>query len=283
MLLVIDIGGTNIRYKVLNHQGESIATDRLSSKETNLIKMVEQLIVKYSINSIGISYAGQVSHGTLLSAPNRAIEREDIQNYFEEKYSLNCSIDNDLKCAALAEYDYWKCKSTMVVASIGTGFGAAIVENGQLIRGVDNLAGEIGHMPYRYSPIPCGCGNHYCIEASCSGTALQKYIEYYNFEIEEYPLQALKAMQDSDAQALLDNFHEGLLFAIGTLISLLNPQMIVLGGGVIHKNPYLLEIIKAQISKYALPTALAKVEIIISELEDAPIKGAELLARRREV
>jgi len=279
MLLTMDVGGTNIRYNIIDQETNKITvSDTKSITISSLILLIEQIINQHHIQKISIAYAGQVERGTILSSPNIQIEQADIAKYFAQKYNIPLYIENDLKSAALAEYDYWGCSSTMVVASIGTGFGAAIVENGKLIKGSHNLAGEIGHIPFRYSEIPCGCGNHYCIEASTSGKALERWIEYYSLPITESPLTNLQKINKNSANIILQNFHDGLIHAIATFISLINPEMIVLGGGVIHKNRYLLDLIKERIEKYALPISTKQTKIVISKLEDAPLRGASLLS-----
>ncbi len=277
MLAAMDVGGTNIRCHIIDDNGEIVGSEFMETQSIGLIEAIELILKKHQIDKIGISYAGQISNGVILASPNIKVDEPNIQAYFLEKHHIDLFIENDLKCAALAEYEYWDCSSTMVAASVGTGFGSAIVEKGKLLTGSLNLAGEIGHSPYRYSEIPCGCGNHYCIEASCSGSALTRWVEHYQLPVQKHLLQSLRDMDNQEANRIIERFHEGLLFAVGSLISVINPELIVLGGGVIHKNKYLLDIINENIDKYALPTARKQTKIIISELENAPLKGAELL------
>jgi len=277
----MDVGGTNIRYHLVDSTDSQIVLSQTKDTQTTpLIPFIEEIIDRHSIKKIAIAYAGQVDDGVILSSPNIQVDQPNIASYFADRYNIPLVIENDLKSAALAEYDYWGCDNTMVVASIGTGFGAAIVEDGKLIRGSHNLAGEIGHIPFRYSEIPCGCGNHYCIEASTSGKALERWIECYSLAISDSPLRNLQEINSPQADTILQNFHDGLIYAIATTISLLNPEMIVLGGGVIHKNRYLLELIESQIGRYALPISTKKVKILLSELEDAPLRGSLLLVKQ---
>ncbi len=279
MIAAIDVGGTNIRCNIIGEDEKIVSSESMSSQDIGLIEAIESIISKYAVKKIGISYAGQVDDGVILSAPNIKVDEPNIQAYFLKEHGIDLYIDNDLKCAALAEYEYWECDTTMVAASVGTGFGSAIVERGKLVKGSHNLAGEIGHAPYKYSEIPCGCGNHHCIEAFCSGSALTRKIEHHRLPVGEELLQSLKEMQSDEAKTILEDFHDALSFAVGSIISFINPEIIVLGGGVIHKNPYLLEIINESVAKYALSVSREQTKIIISELEDAPIKGAALLVK----
>lgn len=273
----MDVGGTNIRCHIIDGCGEVFGSELMETQSMGVIEAIELILQKYPIDKIGISYAGQVNNGVILSSPNIKVETPSIAAYFLQKHNIKIFIENDLKCAALAEYRYWGCNTTMVAASIGTGFGSAIVEQGNLLTGGLNLAGEIGHSPYRYSELPCGCGNHYCIEAFCSGSALTRWIKHYQLPIQKDLLNSLRDMDNQNANKILERFHEGLLFAIGSLISIINPELIVLGGGVIHKNNYLLDIINEGIDRYTLPVSAKQTKIIISELENAALKGAELL------
>jgi len=277
MLAAMDVGGTNIRCQIFDTDRKLITTEFMSTQSIGLIKAIEQIAKQHDLKEIGISYAGQVNDGVILSAPNIKVDEPNIRDYFLHKHNIKLHIENDLKCAALAEYRHRGCSTTMVAASIGTGFGAAIVEKGKLLSGSHNLAGEVGHIPYKYSKIPCGCGNHYCVEAFCSGSALSRWIEYYKLPIGEHTIQNLRDLKQQEADMIMENFHEAFLFAIGSIISLINPETIVLGGGVIHKNPYLLDILKKNVHKYALPKSEEQTKIIISELENAPLMGAKML------
>ncbi len=279
MIAAMDVGGTHIRCRIFDVRGDVVATEQMRTRETGLIEAIERIVEKYGVRRVGISFAGQVHEGVILSAPNIRVDEPKIQAYFMQKHGIELRIENDLKCAALAEYDDWGCETTLVAASIGTGFGSGIIERGRLFRGVKNLAGEIGHAPYKYSEIPCGCGNHYCIEASCSGSALQRWIEHYRLPVGENILHDLKEMDDPRARQILENFHEGMLFAVGSLISIVNPELLVLGGGVVQKNPYLVEMVRERIGAYALPASVEEAKIVMSRLDDAPLRGAELLVR----
>lgn len=277
MLAAMDVGGTNIRCNIIDEEKNIIATESMSTQSVGLIEVIESFIERHPIKKIGISYAGQVDNGVILSAPNIDVDEPNIQEYFFKKHGIDLYIENDLKCAALAEYRYWNCSTTMVAASVGTGFGSAIIENGRLFTGSHNLAGEIGHMPYKYSEIPCGCGNSYCIEAFCSGSALSRWITHYELPVKRHTIDDLRDLHDLKADSVIASFEDGLLFAIGSLITLINPEIIVLGGGVIHKNPYLVDMVNEHVDKYALSIARRQTRIILSELEDAPLKGAEIL------
>jgi len=116
---------------------------------------------------------------------------------------------------------------------------AGVMSGGNPIRGVSNLAGEIGHIPFRDTPFPCGCGKFNCLELSCSGGAILKWAEYLQrsfTKLEELPKDTHK------------RFLEGLMYASSTLITLFNPQVLVLGGGVVESNPFLVKYVEENVS-----------------------------------
>lgn len=276
MQAYLDVGGTNFRYLV-KKDSEEIARDSVSSSENDLVDFLETLLKTHPLDFIGISFAGQVHDGVILSSPNLTYKTAEIQNYFEEYHSIPLRLENDLKCAALAEKEVWPDSVTLVAAYPGTGFGSACVHKGSLISGACNLAGEVGHIPYKYSEVPCGCGNHYCVEAFCSGMALQKWAKYLGIQEPSVTIESLKAMETPQSRQILDQFHEAFLFALGAIIGLLNPDRIVLGGGVVANNPYLVNYAREHIATYALPKAASQVAISQSTLKDAPLQGAEAL------
>ncbi|WP_024790128.1 ROK family protein [Lebetimonas sp. JH292] len=235
MILAIDIGGTFFRYKF----GEIFEVK--NTKEIDVLKEILNLIEKYKPSKLGISFAGQVDNGKILSSPNIDIKSIDLKEYIKIPFIL----ENDLNCAAVAESRYWKSKFLVALYS-GTGLGAGIIENGKLVRGYMNLAGEIGHIPYKKTDLLCGCGKNDCLEFYASSK-----IEKIGGSIEEYK--------------------EALNKAVGIVASLFNPEIIVLGGGYYLHH-------KFEIDKKYIPN-FDKVEIKTTKLKDASLIGAEFLAK----
>lgn len=276
MQAYLDVGGTNFRYLV-KKDGEEIVRDSVPSSKHDLVDFLESLLKEHPLDFIGISFAGQVNEGVILASPNLTYKTAEIQHYFETEHSIPLRLENDLKCAALAEQEQWPDSKTLVAAYPGTGFGSACVHKGEIVGGAYNLAGEVGHIPYKYSELPCGCGNHYCIEAFCSGAAITKWGRHLGVADEKVTLDTIKVLETPESKQYLEHFHEAFLFALGAIIGLLNPDRIVLGGGVLENNPYLVEYARKHIATFALPKAAEQVEITQSTLHDAPLQGAEAL------
>jgi predicted NBD/HSP70 family sugar kinase len=234
MILAVDIGGTFFRYKF---------DDIFEIKETKNIDVIEEilnLIKTFKPQKLGISFAGQVFDDKILSAPNIDIKKTDLKKIIKIPFIL----ENDLNCAAVAESRYFNCNYLAALYS-GTGLGAGIVENGKLVRGYMNLAGEIGHLPYKETPFICGCGKNDCLEFFASS----KIEKVGSFE----------------------DYKEALSKAVGIVAALFNPEIIVIGGGYYLHHRF-------EIDKKYIPN-FDKVEIKITQLKDASLTGAEILVK----
>lgn len=275
MNLAIDAGGTNLRaqiYKIGLHV-ESLSA---KSSQIGLAAWIATILQAYpSIKTIGISYAGQVNNGYIISAPNITIDEHNIKEYFESRYSVSLSIENDLTCAVLAEAEHYE-SNNICSLYVGTGLGLGVFEQGRVLRGDSNIAAELGHVPYLKAPFLCGCGRDNCIELFASGSGIQKWITHHNLPCEAN-LELLRVSDNPLENGISQQFEKALLHAAGTTITLFNPALLVLGGGIIEANPYLVEMIKEQIKECALPQSLNELKIVQSELKDAPLAGALLL------
>jgi glucokinase len=277
--LVLDAGGTSIRAQIYEH-GMCVTTLHAKSREKGLAAYIEEVLATYgAIEVVCISYAGQVREGVILSAPNITVDRHDIKKYFAAKYGIEVLIENDLNCAVLAEAKEHESGDICAVY-VGTGLGLGVLSGGNLVRGASSVATELGHIPYKKAPFACGCGRENCIELFASGSALEKWSRYYLLGSCE--LEALRTSEAAHAKEVYEEFIKALLAALGTVVTLFNPKVLVLGGGVIENNPFLYEIILQNIPLYALGVSLEGLKIVQTTIEDAPLKGAYLLKDTNE-
>ena len=254
MNLAVDIGGTFLRYDI----GE---IKKVKIKDIDIEEFLKQLIREYNIKKIAISFAGQVYNGEILSSPN-------AKKFNPKNLGIPYILENDLNCAAFAESKYFKSKFLVALYS-GTGLGSGIIENGKIVRGYKNLAGEIGHIPYKKAPFKCGCGKDNCIELFASGSGIEKWAKFLGCSSD------LK----TTCKEIKKNYEEALLVAVGVALTLFNPEILVLGGGVVKNNPYLVNLVKENIKNYAPSFSISK--IVLSEIKDASLKGAKLLLKER--
>lgn len=257
MNLYIDFGGTYFRYCF--DDGELFT---LKSQEIELMSFLEsQIHLKKDIKKIYISFAGQVKNGKILSAPNIKIQNFDLGQYFYDNYNIEVVLENDLSCASVYEYSKYKNAKVLALLCIGTGFGSAFVIDGKILRGKDNIAAEIGHMPFRKKSFKCGCGRDDCLELSVSGKI---------FKENGY---------DSSDTAIKKEFLDGLAFAFHTVLNLFDPDVFVLGGGVIKNNSFILDFLKEEYNNSSFKAIRSDLKISISDIDNANIAGLKILSK----
>lgn len=187
----------------------------------------------------------------------------------------------DLNCVIKAESDYHN-ETYIAALYVGTGLGTALMDNGHIVRGYNNQAFELGHIPYQKAPFSCGCGRDNCIELFASGSGLKKWIRHNNKLKPQDRVNLNLAQLKIDNNPLANMFETALLHTISTLITITNSKIVVLGGGVIEKNPYLVKFINQNISTQVMPASLEGVQIVQSSLISATLDGAKLLENKRE-
>lgn len=273
MTLVIDAGGTYLRAEIYS-QEKVLKKLNEQSCAVGLAFWIESIIKEHAqIKTICISYAGQVKDGVIISAPNIKVDIYEIKEYFENKYAVKLFIQNDLNCAILAEAAYFNEKDICAIY-VGTGLGLGVVSSGNVIVGSRGTATELGHIPYKEAPFECGCKKNNCVELFASGSALDKWKTYKNID-SSLTLQELK--DSLEFNEIYAEFEKALLYAISTAITLFNPKVVVLGGGVIESNPELQSIISTKIKNYTMSVALEGVKIVKTKIKNAPITGALML------
>jgi len=275
MQLGIDVGGTYLRY-MLKDKKTVLKEEKLLSKSIGLYAFLKMFLHTHvKVKTVFIAYAGQIQAGKIISAPHIEIDEPNIKERIEKEFAVKLFIDNDLNCAVLAEAQLYNTQDISAVY-VGTGLGLGVISSGRVIRGFQNIATELGHIPYKKSPFECSCGKKNCIELFASGSALARWKQYYQLDT-KLSLQALSNATDIKSKKIYHNFVEALLFAIGTTITLFNPQTLVLGGGIIIDDVALQTVILARVKEFALPLALKNIQIKISQKKDAALEGAFLL------
>jgi len=274
MTLGIDIGGSYLRYEI-REESLSIERGAMKSSQRGLYAFIESMLEKRGeINTVAVSYAGQIEEGIILSSPHIVIDETDIGTSLLSKYHVSFFIENDVNCAVMAEAKYFGC-DTLNALYIGTGMGLGVMEKGRLLRGAKGIATELGHIPYKETPFVCGCGKKNCIELYCSGSALQRWKAYYGIT-EALCLEKIYQSSTQEVQEIARAFHDALLYAVGITVTLFNPSLLVLGGGI-GKRALVYDFVKENLEKYALPLGVHSLEIVRSELENASLEGTFLL------
>ncbi len=312
----IDIGGTNLRCGVIGKDGTiksriSVSFDKSLNgveKQTDfVIQNTKQFLSaneKYDIKAIGVGIAGQIDDktGSVLFSPNLNWHDVPLKKILEKETGLDVYITNDLTAITYGEWKFGagKGEDNIICIFVGTGIGSGIIINGSLYTGCSNAAGEIGHTTVVSGGRRCTCGNFGCLEAYAGGFGIAKIAreraaaDNKSFEniintaggsIEDITAETMSlAYKTGDKNAALLIKETGLYLSDGVIssVNLLNPCVIILGGGVIGGIPDLFDIVKGEVAERALKASVSNIKILRSALEeDAGIIGAAGLAALR--
>lgn len=277
----VDLGGTKISVAVVDGEGRVLDRTKQPARKSSLEETVEQvaeLAGGHDVSAIGLCVPGIYFPATGNAwAPNLwGWEEVPLRRALEERLRVPITIDSDR--AAYVVGEQWRGAARglgdVVFLAVGTGIGAGILSGGRLIRGADDIAGAVGWFALdpRKEEIYGQLG---CFEAEAAGPAVARRGGAANAEA------VVEAARRGDAQAMavLEETARWLGMGIANLVSLLNPRMVVLGGGLMQAGDLLLERIRSEMLEWAQPIAARRVRIELSELgEDAGVLGAARLA-----
>jgi fructokinase len=245
-----DVGGSKIAALALDPQGREVARRRrdvprdYAGTLAALVQMANDLVgVDGPATSIGIALPGMIgAGGELIRVVNLPwLEGRPLAVDLEQAVGLPAAIANDANCFALSEAVDGAAAGAPVVfgATLGTGVGGGIVVAGQPLAGANAIAGEWGHNPLPLlapedgPPVPCGCGRSGCIETWLNGAALARDFGRVAGRAADGPeIAGLAAQGDAAALAALARYQRRLAIALAGVVNLLDPDVIVLGGGL---------------------------------------------------
>jgi glucokinase len=308
-VLAVDIGGTHFRVGLFDEQGRRLLvldgdTDRSAGRDW----MLEQLAARCRdlvahtdapVKACGASFGGPVDYvrQRVTSVHAAGWQGFELGKWFEQTLGIPCRLDNDANAGALGEYHYGAGRGAqlMVYITISTGVGSGIVYDGKLLRGKDHMAGELGHIPVSDSGALCSCGAHGCLETFCSGVAIENRMREYAERRPEHVARILELSPGNDitAEAVMRAAAEGdaaashivrettrwLARGLLMIIRILNPDVIVLGGGVAQSGTLLLENLRGFLEEFASPTITYSTEIVTAGLGNySPLYGAAAMA-----
>lgn len=307
----VDIGGTNIKIALVDFDGKIVYSNTVPTRAemgyeagiVNIKQAIKDLLTetiesKNTIEAIGFGLPGQIDYkeGLVKNLPNiPGWINIPLAKMIEEEFSIPTRLDNDVRCAALGELNFGAGKGcqNLICITVGTGIGSGIVLNGKLVRGASNAAGEIGHIKLSMNDGPlCGCGDFGCFEAYASGPAIVTLAKEYisggkSAKYKEMapdgiitPYIVAQAASQKDAVSIQIFNQIGRIIGIGltSVINLLNPERIIIGGGVADAGDILFEPIKKVIAERAMPIQRDSVQIVPAQLANtAGVIGASLL------
>lgn len=307
----IDVGGTKVAGGVVDADGVILEELRVESPAEDveamgeaIASLVTELASRHRIETVGVGAAGYVdrNRAMVLFAPNLAWRRFDLKADLEARVDLPVVIENDANAAAWGEFRFGAGEDVddLLLVTVGTGVGGGVVLDGELHRGAFGVGAEIGHMRVVPDGILCGCGNHGCFEQYASGSALVR--EARNAAGSGSPRARdlmeraggdataitgpliTEAARDGDGFALeqLAELGRWLGEGIASLTAILDPAVVVIGGGVSEAEDLLLDPIRAAfLAQLAGRGHRPVLEIRKAELGNrAGLIGAADLARR---
>ena len=277
--ICIDIGGTSIKYGVLSEKGEifidGTVSTKVTEKENFILSDVKKLVRNildeygnYEIKGICVSTAGVVNpeKGEIAYAGPTIPKYTGtkIKEELEKEFSISCEVENDVNCAGLGEY--WKGagkgSKSMVCLTIGTGIGGSVILDGKLLNGIGYTAGEIGYMDVNGSYIQNIASSKYLVEK------IQKEKEEkegITDAITGVDIFELAKKGDEICIAGIDEIISNLAVGVRNIIYLLNPEVIVIGGGITAQKEYLEEKIRKEINDGMISDMFRKTRIELAQ------------------
>ena len=305
----IDIGGTKIAGALVDAQGQIVLEERVPSPAGDpeamvdaVVGLIERLSANHEVIGAGVAAAGFIDadQSTIIYAPNISWRNEPFKAKLEAKLNIPVIIENDANAAGWAEYRYGAGRGFkhMIMLTIGTGVGGAVITDSHMLRGGFGIAGELGHLRVVPDGLLCGCGQNGCLESYASGTALLRTARELaasnspegdrlrEIEAEAGQLTGLEVYKailegDKGALRLLSELGSWLGQAIGSLVAVLDPEVVVIGGGVSAAGDLLLNPIREAYLAH-LPARGYRPELKITTAEfvnDAGVVGAADLVR----
>ena len=312
-LIGVDLGGTTIKFAILTAEGEiqqkwSLRTNILDEGShivPDIIESINHHIDLYKMSrdqfiGIGMGTPGTVDrdNGTVIGAYNLNWKTlQPVKEQIEAGTGLKFAIDNDANCAGLGER--WKGAGNdgddVAFITLGTGVGGGLIANRQLLHGIGGAAGEVGHIIVQPNGYQCTCGNHGCLEQYASATGVvhlaQDLAEEYEGtsrlkkmiddgdEITSKIVFDLAKERDYLANKVVDKVCYYLGLACANISNTLNPEFVVIGGGVSAAGDFLLKRVQKNFNEFAFATVRTSTQLKLAELgNDAGVIGAASLA-----
>ena len=277
--ICIDIGGTSIKYGVLSEKGEifidGTVSTKVTEKENFILSDVKKLIRNildeyrnYEIKGICVSTAGVVNpeKGEIAYAGPTIPKYTGtkIKEELEKEFSISCEVENDVNCAGLGEY--WKGagkgSKSMVCLTIGTGIGGSVILDGKLLNGIGYTAGEIGYMDVNGSYIQNIASSKYLVEKVQKEKEEKEGI---TDAITGVDIFELAKKGDEICLAGINEIISNLAVGVRNIIYLLNPEVIVIGGGITAQKEYLEEKIRKEVNDGMISDMFRKTRIELAQ------------------
>jgi glucokinase len=279
MILAIDIGGTKFSMAIFDGEAmvrrESRATDAGGGREwmtAQIAGIASAWKREFRIERCGIGFGGPVNFAAqrvVLSTHVGGWRDFDLCGFVEKVAGAPAIMDNDANVGAIGEAEFGAGKgcSPLFYMTLSTGIGGGIYEDGRVWRGADSYGGEIGHLTIRPEGPECLCGARGCFERMCCGLWLQR----------DYGRSAKELLTDP---AFVERYVVDLALGLKAAIMLLNPERIVIGGGISKAGERLFTPLNAELRRRITSWSGARLDVVPARLgDDSVLYGALALAR----
>lgn len=296
--LGIDLGGTTTSLAVVDARNYVAAKRSFPTRAEagfddvvgRINEAAAEVLGKYPCYAAGAAAAAQVDvdAGVLVASPNLGFANEPLAARLREALGLPVVLENDVSAAAYGEYMAApQAREPLLAVFVGTGVGGGLVAGGDIFRGADGFAGEIGHVPVvPAGGEPCGCGRRGCVEAYAGGSAVVRRANARRSRetpafVDVDGVARAAAAGEAACQAVLEEAAEYLGVAMAAAVNLFNPGTLLVGGGVARAWPPLVPRALERMKESALPPALASLATREASLGAwAGAIGAAALARK---
>ncbi len=311
VVIGVDLGGTKLLAAVIDSDGNVIDSKKVTSPKSNsdeivarIVTVIETLRTKHAetgveISAIGLGVPGVVDRetGTVIAAPNLPLEGVELGRLITGACGLPTEVGNDVTLATMGEVWFGAARGVGNVLGVfvGTGIGAGVVVDGKMYLGAHGGSGESGHVLMQRDGPECGCGRRGCLEALASRTAIERDIR---LEVEDGRMSVLgdrvragkrlrsgrilTALEEGDSLTteIVNRASSTLGTAIGSVVNVLDPDLVVVGGGLVEAcGLFMMPVVIEAANARMMPVPGGPVPIVPSQLGDnAGILGAAALA-----
>jgi predicted NBD/HSP70 family sugar kinase len=300
VVLAVDVGATHVALAVTDLGGSVLAERRMDQQVADGPEKVLGLVVREAakllasasrvvadLAGVGIGLPGPVEHDTGRPVKPPIMpgwDGFDVVRFVQRSLPVPVLVDNDVNIMALGERTaHWPDHDNFIFVKVATGIGAGIISSGELQRGANGTAGDLGHVRVpRGDDVLCRCGNHGCLEALASGPAIAAALRG----------EGLEAAKGADVARLVAHGNQQAIQAVrqagrdvgdvlATVVNLLNPSVIVIGGSIGESGEHLVAGVREVVYRRSLPLATSQLRVGLSHAGDkAAILGASQLVTR---
>ena len=288
----VDLGGTKILAGIVDRTGAVVRRRETPTPTTSQPKLLEALeaavaeLLEDDVGALGFGIPSTIDQrsGRAVSSVNIPLADLDLRTWMRDRFGVPVGIDNDANAATLAEWAHGAGRGTrhMVMLTLGTGVGGGLILDGRPYRGAVGAGAELGHMVIDIDGPPCqgSCTGRGHLESLASGRAATLAAqEAFGPAVDAHRLVRLAQEGDATAVELLATFGHRLGVAIGSLVNIFNPELVVIGGGFSAAGDFLLGPAREALEREALEPGRDLVRVVRAELGTAAgLVGAGLVA-----